>query len=168
MVSLKDAAVKTVLGTVDSVLYTRIIARRKNAGYTYNMKQTSGSNSVIAILAVTAALLVVSFAFLLVGQEKIQQKALLEFKTFQVLTSVLDMYNGEGTFDSAVWPEVAGFALYSSSGQAIYRFGSAPLFLKERPVISQQGFFAFGKKTLVMIRPIGDLPLPRVEGGLLP
>lgn len=132
------------------------------------MKQRSVSNRVIVILALTATLLVVSFAFLLVGQEKKQQRALLEFKTFQVLTSVLDMYNGGGSFDSSVWPEVAGFALYTSSGQAVYRFGSAPLVLKERQAFSQQGFFAFGKKSLVMIRPVGALPLTRIDGGLGP
>ncbi|HKL86662.1 MAG TPA: HAMP domain-containing sensor histidine kinase [Treponemataceae bacterium] len=128
------------------------------------MKQGFFSHIIIPILATTAALLVAVFAFLLVGQEKKFRSSLLEFKTFQILTDILDVYNTEGSFDSTVWPEVVGFALYSSSGQALYRFGSAPLALKDARYFMQHGFFKHEKKTLIMVRPVGAFHLTQMEG----
>ncbi len=109
------------------------------------------------ILIPAAVLLAFSFALLLVRQEHERRMEELEYRSFQILMGLLDHHRDSGRLDPQSWPEVLSFALYDSSGAAVYRFGDAPAAVDYRAV-PVRGATIRKKNSIVLLRRAGAVP----------
>lgn len=129
------------------------------AGYTYIMKKGHIPLIGIYVLLPAAVLLACVFAVLLVRQEHTRRMGDLEYRSFQILTGVLEQYRETEHFNSQVWPEVKAFGLYNFSGSPVYLHGPAPRLINPRDV-SLRGKTERSGSSLMLLRLAGTVPGP--------
>lgn len=98
--------------------------------------------------------------FLLYG-EKRRTDLLIEYEAEKIATALMESFQGNrGLEIEPLREKVLGFGVYSGSGAALQRFGSAPSFLTILEEAPPEPSFRFsrGDKSLTLVRRIGLVP----------
>ncbi len=117
---------------------------------------------VLLPLVFFAVLIAFSTALLLVRQETGRRRAEMEYRSYQILTVLMDRFSMGEAPEPGEWSDVTGFAVYGSSGTPVYRWGMAPERLSMEDLQSE-GYSRFIGSSLRVVRRIGFLPPHRMD-----
>jgi len=92
---------------------------------------------------------------LLVRQEMERRRAAIEFQVFRVMTGIMDECAAGHPFDASLWRDLSGFGLYSESGAALVRYGTAPVSLAEPEMIPGPGLSDLVGSSMIIVRRTG-------------
>ncbi len=123
-------------------------------------------NRVVATGIIVAVALSLLFAVLLFGQDSTRFRREAEFHAYRVMTGVLDLYAFDPEFDPSLREDLNGFGVYSGSGTALYRWGTAPESLENPSRVGTSALVRVQDRSVVIIRKMGAMPGPRMRHGL--
>ncbi len=123
-----------------------------------NKKIVQPVTVLIGILSVSATVLAISLAFHLFITEKNRQEADVEYRVYQAMSGLVDAYNASETLEPRDWPGIKGFGIYSSRGEALFSYGTAPRTLSGLNELPLGGESVTAGDTLKIVRRLGDVP----------
>ncbi len=123
-------------------------------------------NRVVATGILVAVALSLSFAVLLVGQSSTRYRREAEFHAYRVMTGVLDLYAFDPSFDPSLREDLNGFGVYSASGDALYRWGTAPVSLENPSRVADSALARVRDRSVVIVRRMGAMPGTRMRHGM--
>ena len=71
------------------------------------------ASGVFFVLTLSAAVLGVLFFALFFRAETGRQRSSVEYRAFQIMAALVDVYHTGMPFDPREWPEVSGFGIYA-------------------------------------------------------
>jgi len=92
-----------------------------------------------------------------------RRRAGIEYQVYQIMTGIVDVYNSGGAIDPSYWPDLNGFGIYSTSGNSLYRFGTAPEALANLEDISPRGESGLEGSSMTIIRRTGAVMPMRTD-----
>jgi two-component system, NtrC family, sensor histidine kinase HydH len=122
------------------------------------------------IFPLAAAILVAGLILAVWGmgiRESSNRRLYLELEAYRTLTALTDLVRAGG-LDRDDILRVNSFGLYSSEGQALYRYGDAPLQLDPVQADTLPSKMELGKDSIVLYRLLGNDFPGRRPGGLVP
>ncbi|MGD9938810.1 MAG: PAS domain-containing sensor histidine kinase [Clostridia bacterium] len=122
------------------------------------------------VFPIAAAILVVGLILAVWGmgmRESSNRRLYLELEAYRTLTAMTDLVRAGG-LDREDILRVNSFGLYSAEGQALYRYGEAPLQLDAISTDTLPSQIELGKDSIILYRLLGNDFPGRRPGGLVP